>query len=96
MNYFKVSNFNDNNPKQGNIPKMKKNSKKTPKTSLNELIAFCFDFNCYVLPQPVGNDKIKLIAVDKGRKIESKKTYTHKEFKQKQIEFFNYFYNKYY
>ncbi len=76
-------------------PKKDKNPLNGLKISLNELVGFCFDLNCYVIPNPISNDRMKLIAVDKGKQIESKKTYSLKEFKVKQLEFFLYFYNKY-
>ena len=64
------------------------------KTPLNEMFQFITELDCKVLPDPVGN-KVKMIIFDKGLKVEREPTYSHDEFKLKQLEFIIHFYNKY-
>jgi len=66
------------------------------KQPLNEVFRCLLDIECYTLPLPVGNDKIKMIIFEKGTKVKKEPIYSADEFKLKQIEFLNYFYNKYF
>ena len=65
------------------------------KTPLNEMMWFITEQGCKVLPLPISGNKVKLLIFDKGLKIKKEKTYSHDEFKLKQLEFIEYFYNKY-
>ena len=66
------------------------------KIPLNKMLPLLFEIDCKVIPLPLGGDKIKMLIFDKGNKIKKEPIYKHDEFKVKQIEFFNYFYNKYF
>lgn len=65
------------------------------KQPLNETFKVLLEIGCYTLPLPITDDKIKMIIFDKGKEIKKKPVYSKDEFKIKQIEFLNYFYNKY-
>ena len=66
------------------------------KQPLNETFKVLIEIGCYTLPLPITDDKIKMIIFDKGKEIKKKPIYSKDEFKIKQIEFLNYFYNKYF
>lgn len=65
------------------------------KTPLNDMLPLLYEIDCKVIPLPLGGDKIKMIIFNKGTKIKKEPVYNQYEFKVKQLEFFNYFYNKY-
>lgn len=82
---------------------MNTNTSKKYKSALNELKdplnkVYCSlsEIGCKVLPEPIENNKVKMLIFDKGNKIDKEPIYSHDVFKVKQIEFFNYFYNKYF
>lgn len=66
------------------------------KQPLNETFKVLIEIGCYTLPLPITDDKIKMIIFDKGKEIKKQPIYSRDEFKIKQIEFLNYFYNKYF
>ena len=66
------------------------------KQPLNDVFRLLAEIDCYTLPMPISNNKIKMIIFDKGKEIKKKPIYSSDEFKIKQIEFLNYFYNKYF
>ena len=66
------------------------------KAPLNEVFSKLDDIGCRIIPQPISNNKVKMIIFDKGIEVKKQPIYSQDQFKVKQIEFFNFFYNKYF